>query len=85
MRHIRPLFAILAVAALAATAAAQSDGKPQTVNGLQIAVTGLERADKAALKDCPPGTNTVNAVQRPGDELAVVTVSFKVLPSSSRR
>jgi len=80
MRHIRPLFAILAVAALAATAAAQSDGKPQTVNGLQIAVTGLERADKAALKDCPPGTNTVNAVQRPGDELAVVTVSVKVLP-----
>jgi len=80
MRHIRPLFAILAVAALAATATAQSDGKPQTVNGLQIAVTGLERADKAALKDCPPRTNTVNAVQRPGDELAVVTVSFKVLP-----
>ena len=28
----------------------------------------------------PPGTNTVNAVQRPGDQLAVVTVGFKVLP-----
>ena len=71
--------ALLAVAASAAAAVAQ-DGKSQTVNGLQIAVTGLERADKAALKDCPPGTNTVNAVQRPGDELAVVTVSVKVLP-----
>jgi len=71
--------ALLAVAASAAAAVAQGS-KPQTVNGLQIAVTGLERMDKAALKDCPPGTNTVNAVQRPGDELAVVTVSFKVLP-----
>jgi len=72
--------ASLAVAASAAAALAQTAGKAQTVNGLQIAVSGLERAEKAALKDCPPGTNTVNAVQRPGDELAVVTVSFKVLP-----
>jgi hypothetical protein len=71
--------ALLAIAASAAAVAAQA-GKPQTVNGLQVAVTGLERTEKAALKDCPPGTNTVNAVQRPGDELAVVTVSFKVLP-----
>ena len=72
--------ASLAVAASAAAAVAQTADKAQTVNGLQIAVSGLERAEKAALKDCPPGTNTVNAVQRPGDELAVVTVSFKVLP-----
>jgi hypothetical protein len=71
--------ALLAIAASAAAVAAQA-GKPQTVNGLQVAVTGVERTEKAALKDCPPGTNTVNAVQRPGDELAVVTVSFKVLP-----
>ena len=72
--------ALLAVAASAAAAVAQTADKAQTVNGLQIAVSGLERAEKAALKDCPPGTNTVNAVQRPGDEIAVVTVSFKVLP-----
>jgi hypothetical protein len=72
--------ASLAVAASAAAAVAQTADKAQTVNGLQIAVSGLERAEKAALKDCPPGTNTVNAVQRPGDEIAVVTVSFKVLP-----
>lgn len=67
------------MAASAAAVAAQA-GKAQTVNNLQVAVTSLERTEKAALKDCPPGTNTVNAVQRPGDELAVVTVSFKVLP-----
>jgi hypothetical protein len=70
---------VVAIAASAAVAVAQ-EGKTQTVNGLQVAVTGIERAEKAGLKDCPPGTNTVNAVQRPGDELAVVTVSFKVLP-----
>jgi len=83
MRTSRPVrttaCALLAVAASAAAAVAQ-DGKAQTVNGLQIAVTGIERMEKASLKDCPPGTNTVSAVQRPGDELAVVTVSFKVLP-----
>ncbi len=79
-RSVRTIaFALLAVAASAAAAIAQA-GKPQTVSGLQIAVTGVERAEKAGLKDCPPGTNTVNAVQRPGDELAVVTVSFKVMP-----
>jgi hypothetical protein len=55
-------------------------GKPQTVNGLQMTVTGVEKMEKASLRDCPPGTNTVNAVQRPGDQLEVVTVNFKVLP-----
>jgi hypothetical protein len=53
---------------------------PKTVNGLQVSVSKVERMEKASLRDCPPGTNTVNAVQRPGDELAVVTVNFKVMP-----
>ena len=53
---------------------------PKTVSGLQVAVAKVERMEKASLRDCPPGTNTVNAVQRPGDELAVVTVNFKVMP-----
>ena len=81
MRKLRrlALAGLVAIAASTAVAVAQA-GKTQTVNGLQVAVTGIERAEKAGLKDCPPGTNTVNAVQRPGDELAVVTVSFKVLP-----
>ena len=77
---IRSVLTACVLAAAATAAVAQTAGKAQTVNGLQIAVSGVERAEKAALKDCPPGTNTVNAVQRPGDELAVVTVSFKVLP-----
>jgi len=78
--RLRAIICGAAVAASAAAAFAQTAGKAQTVNGLQVAVTGVERAEKAGLKDCPPGTNTVNAVQRPGDELAVVTVSFKVMP-----
>jgi hypothetical protein len=64
----------------ASGAFAQTAGKSQTVNGLQVTVGGVERAEKASLRDCPPGTNTVNAVQRPGDQLAVVTVNFKVMP-----
>src|SRR5438552_18286842 len=70
---------VLIALALAAAAAAQA-GKAQTVNGLQMTVAGVKLMEKASLRDCPPGTNTVNAVQRPGDELAVVTVNFKVLP-----
>jgi hypothetical protein len=65
---------------LAVVVAGQAASKPQTVNGLQVTVTGVERMEKSGLKDCPPGTNTVNAVQRPGDQLSVVTVNFKVLP-----
>jgi hypothetical protein len=57
-----------------------AQGKPQTVKGLQVTVKSVERAEKASLRDCPPATNSVNAVQRPGDELAVVTVDFKVMP-----
>ena len=77
---VRVVLAVLAAIAVSTAIAVAQNGKAQTVNGLQVAVTGIERAEKAGLKDCPPGTNTVNAVQRPGDELAVVTVSFKVLP-----
>jgi hypothetical protein len=76
----KPLvFGFLTSLALSSVLSAQA-GKPQTVNGLQMTVTGVEKMEKASLRDCPPGTNTVNAVQRPGDQLAVVTVSFKVLP-----
>jgi hypothetical protein len=65
---------------LAVALAAQTASAPKTVNGLQVSVAKIERMEKAFLRDCPPGTNTVNAVQRPGDELAVVTVNFKVMP-----
>ena len=67
--------ALMAVAAVAA-AAAQSG----TIPGLDIKVTKVERAASASLRDCPPGTNTVNAVTRPGEQFALVTVAFKVGP-----
>jgi hypothetical protein len=66
---------------LAVVVAGQTASKPQTVNGLQITVTGVERAQKASLRDCPPGTNTVNAVARAGEQYSLVTVAFKVLPA----
>jgi hypothetical protein len=55
-------------------------GKPQTFKGLQMSVTSLDRAPSASLRDCPPGTNTVNAVTRPGEQFALVTVAFKAQP-----
>jgi hypothetical protein len=73
---IKLLTAGLAVAAVAA-AAAQSPSIP----GLEIMVTKVERAASASLRDCPPGTNTVNAVTKPGEQFALVTVSFKVGPA----
>jgi hypothetical protein len=60
---------------------AQSASKPVTFKGLEISVAGVERAASASLKDCPPGDNRVNAMTRPGEEFAVVTVQFKVLPA----
>lgn len=62
-------------------ATAQSAGTPVTADGLEMTVAGVQRAATASLKDCPPGGNTVNATTRPGEEFAVVTVNFKVLPS----
>jgi hypothetical protein len=67
-----------AVCALVAAGAAQS--KPQTYKNLQMTVTSVERAEKASLRDCPPGTNTVNAMARAGEQYSNVTVAFKVLP-----
>ena len=77
MKHLLTGFAISALLAAAVSGQAAAS---KTVNGIQVSVAKIERMEKAALKDCPPGTNTVNAVQRPGDELAVVTVNFKVTP-----
>ena len=70
------------ISLLLAGAAAAQAGKSQIVNGLQITVTGVQRMEKASLRDCPPGTNTVNAVERPGDQLSVVTVAFRATPDA---
>jgi hypothetical protein len=66
---------------LAVLAAGQTAGKPQAVPGLDITVTKVERAATASLRDCPPGSNTVTAVTRPGEQFALVSVAFKVSPA----
>jgi hypothetical protein len=66
---------------LAVVASGQTAGKPQPIPGLDATVTKVERAATASLRDCPPGSNTVTAVTRPGEQFALVTVAFKVAPS----
>lgn len=61
-------------------AAVAAQGKPQTWRNLQMTPTSVELTDKGSLRDCPPGTNTVNSVARAGEQIANVTVAFKVLP-----
>src|SRR3954465_2590314 len=70
-------FAVL----LAVVASGQSARKGHPLPGLDAAVTKVERAASASLRDCPPGANTVNAVTRPGEQFALVTVAFKVASS----
>ena len=64
----------------ASVAALVAQGKPQTSKNLQMTPTSVELTDKGSLRDCPPGTNTVNSVARAGEQIANVTVAFKVLP-----
>src|SRR3954470_15708367 len=66
---------------LGVVASGQSASKGQPLPGLDIKVTKVERAASASLRDCPPGTNTVNAVTKPGEQFALVTVAFKVGPA----
>jgi len=73
--------ALLILALTVPVAAQTAAGKPVTHKGLEISVANVERAASASLKDCPPGDNRVNAMTRPGEEFAVVTVKFKVLPA----
>ena len=71
----------LSIAALlAVVATGQAASKMQALPGLDVTVTKIERAPTASLRDCPPGTNTVTAVSRPGEQFAVVTIAFKASP-----
>jgi hypothetical protein len=63
---------------LAVVASGQAASKAQPLPGLDATVIKVERAASASLRDCPPGTNTVSAVTRPGEQFALVTVAFKV-------
>jgi len=77
----KTLLSGIAVSALTAVVVtAQGAGKP-AMPGLDVTVTKVERAATASLRDCPPGSNTVTAITRPGEQFALVTVSFKVAPS----
>lgn len=71
----------LCVLIVASTAHAQST--PQTYKGLEVSVTGVERAANVSLTDCPPGANSVRGVIKPGDtnEFASIKVDFKVTPA----
>ena len=73
--------ALLILACAVPVAAQSAAGKPIAHKGLEMSVAGVERAATASLKDCPPGDNRVNAMTKPGEEFAVVTVKFKVLPA----
>ena len=68
-------------ALLAVVASGQAAATVQPLPGLDARATKVERAATASLRDCPPGTNTVTAVTRPGEQFALVTVAFKVAPS----
>ena len=63
---------------LAVVASGQAASKAQPLPGLDATVTKVDHAASASLRDCPPGTNTVSAVTRPGEQFALVTVAFKV-------
>jgi len=71
----------LVLAATSDQAASPKGGAPQTRAGLEMTLRGVERAPDAALNDCPPGTNTVKALTKPGEEFAIVTIAFKVTPA----
>ena len=83
MPSARYALMLLGCVVAAAAGAAGTTQAPQTYKGLEIAVSGVERATNVSLADCPAGANIVRGVIRPGDpmEFASVKVDFKVLPA----
>jgi hypothetical protein len=63
------------------TLPAAGQGKPANYKGLEITVASVERAATVGLRDCPPGSNTVRGLTKPGEEFAIVNLSFKVTPA----
>ena len=64
-------------------AAVPSSGqtKPANYKGLEITVASVERSATVGLRDCPPGSNTIRGLTKPGEEFAIVNLSFKVTPA----
>ena len=71
----------VALAVWCATAAAAAQGTPANYKGLEITVAGVERSSTVALKDCPPGANSIRGLTKPGEEFAIVNLSFRVTPA----
>jgi hypothetical protein len=63
------------------TAPVLAQNKPANYKGLEITVTGVERAETVGLRDCPPGANTIRGLTKPGEEFAIVNLAFKVTPA----
>ncbi len=59
----------------------QGQNKPANYKGLEITVVGIERSATVGLKDCPPGANSIRGLTKPGEEFAIVNLSFKVTPA----
>jgi hypothetical protein len=74
---------LLVAASGSAVALAKADqsGKPTNYKGLEITVVGIERSATVGLKDCPPGANSIRGLTKPGEEFAIVNLSFKVTPA----
>lgn len=74
-------FCLAVLIATGSAVMADQAGKPTNYKGLDISVTGIERAMNVSLKDCPPGANSVRGNTKPGEEFIVVNVAFKVTPA----
>ena len=71
----------LAVGLSAVASAKAEQTKPASYKGLEISVAGIERSSTVGLKDCPPGANSIRGLTKPGEEFAIVNLSFKVTPA----
>ena len=83
MRAQLSVLSLLACALVTAAVVAAGAQAAATYKGLDVAVSGVDRATNVGLTDCPPGANIVRGVIKPGDpmEFASVKVDFKVLPA----
>lgn len=81
MHHFRNLCVRAGVLGLLMAAPVLAQTKPADYKGLEITVSGIERTSTVALRDCPPGANSIRGLTKPGEEFAVVNLSFKVTPA----
>ena len=82
MRHSNGLrLAACGLGVLLTASPSLSQTKPANYKGLEATVASVERAATVGLRDCPPGSNTVRGLTKPGEEFAIVNLSFKVTPA----